>query len=94
MAFLSHNNLSIIYDTQIRKEFYLNSKKFDVSYIVKECIPYGSIATLIENKVFEQDETLVRTYFHQLVDVLSYLHGQAMPHLNICLNNIMIGDDY
>ena len=37
---------------------------------------------------------LARTYFRQLIDGLEYLHSQGVRHLDLKLENLLIGDDY
>ena len=40
------------------------------------------------------DECLVRTYFHQLIAGLEYLHSQHIAHLDIKPENLLIGQNY
>ena len=40
------------------------------------------------------NETLIRTYFHQLIDAMDALHSKGAAHLDIKLENLLIGDDY
>ena len=47
---------------------------------------------LTYNNLF--DECLVRTYFHQLIAGLEYLHSQHIAHLDIKPENLLIGQNY
>jgi serine/threonine protein kinase len=58
-----------------------------------EYAPYGDFFNLIfERQV--TNEILIRTYFRQLVRGLEHLHSQGIAHLDIKLENLLIGDDY
>lgn len=48
---------------------------------------------LIDNDI-PYDEVLTRTYFSQLIDALSYLHNREMAHMDLKLENILLGDQY
>jgi serine/threonine protein kinase len=63
------------------------------NYIVMEYAPYGDFFNFIlDHQV--TNETLVRTYFRQLVHGLEHLHSQGIAHLDIKLENLLIGDDF
>jgi len=56
--------------------------------------PYGDLTSLmLSNKVIS-DEKLVRSMFHQLISGIEYLHSQSIAHLDLKLDNLMIGDDF
>ena len=38
-------------------------------------------------------EILIRTYFHQLINGLEYIHSQGIAHLDLKLENLMLGSD-
>lgn len=48
---------------------------------------------LMEIKV-KFDDTLVRTYFHQLVSGVEYLHSHGIAHLDLKLENLMLGENF
>lgn len=76
---------------------YISNTSFHVeiphsSYILMEYAPHGDFFNLlIENYV--SGEKLIRTYFHHLIEGLDYLHSQEVAHLDIKLENLLLGKD-
>ena len=77
---------------------YISNTQFHVdiphsSYILMEYAPYGDFFNLlIENNL--SSEKLIRTYFHHLIEGLDYLHSQEIAHLDIKLENLLLGKDF
>lgn len=61
--------------------------------ILTEFAKYGEVFDLVIGRVFNT-EILVRTYFHQLVAGLEYIHSQGVAHLDLKLENLMIGSGF
>jgi serine/threonine protein kinase len=61
--------------------------------IVTEFAKYGDIFDMVVGGVFNS-EILVRNYFHQLVAGIEYLHSQGVAHLDLKLENLMIGSGF
>jgi len=59
-----------------------------------EYAPFGNFSTLIKKYGLGYNETLVRTYFHQLIEGLSELHRNGIAHLDIKPANLLLGSDY
>jgi Serine/threonine protein kinase len=59
-----------------------------------ELAPNGSFATLIRKSSLLRDEKVVRTYFHQLIEGLEYLHKTKVAHLDIKPENLLIGKNF
>ena len=57
-----------------------------------EYAPYGDFFSLSLDYTF-RDEKLIRTYFHQAVAGLQYLHASGIAHLDIKLENFLLGKD-
>ena len=92
--YLSHPNVVPIIATTDKQISSCNNKKFKASCILMEFAPYGDFATLIvQNKIY-LDQTLVRTFFHQLVEGLEYIHSKQISHMDIKLENLLLGEDF
>jgi len=76
---------------------YISNSHFHVdiphsSYILMEYAPYGDFFNLlIQNNL--PNEKLIRTYFHHLIEGLDYLHSQEIAHLDVKLENLLLGKD-
>lgn len=88
IARLSHQNI-IKYIPAIVK--FENDGHFNS--IVSEFAKYGDVFDMVVSGLFAS-ETLIRTYFHQVVAGLEYLHSQGVAHLDLKLENLMIGSDF
>jgi len=64
--------------------------------ILTEHIKYGDFFEVVTRGSFDNDinDTLIRTYFRQLVEGLEYIHSQGVAHLDLKLENLMLGSDY
>jgi len=58
-----------------------------------ELAPYGDFADFLLNKRFYRDEKLARTYFQQLVEGIEYLHSKGVAHMDLKLENLLLGAD-
>jgi len=61
--------------------------------LVMEYAPYGDFFDLIMSRELTS-ETLIRTYFQQLIEGMSYLHSRGIAHLDLKLDNLLLGKDY
>jgi len=88
-----HPNIIAIHQAVNEKNSLKNGKNQKISYLVMEYAPYGDFLQLLSNKKFPLDETVIRTYFHQLIDALEYLHSRGAAHLDIKPENLLLGED-
>lgn len=88
LAKLSHPNIIQYIPVNVHLE-----PENDFNCILTEYAKYGGIFDMIANGVFNT-ETLIRTYFHQIMDGLSYLHSQGVAHLDLKPENLMIGSGF
>ena len=58
-----------------------------------EYAPYGDFFDLTTNQT-RFEEKVVRTFFHQLIEGLEYLHSKNIAHLDIKPENLLLGEDY
>mmetsp|Transcript_11359 Transcript_11359/g.9772 ORF Transcript_11359/g.9772 Transcript_11359/m.9772 type:complete len:100 (-) Transcript_11359:543-842(-) len=59
-----------------------------------EYAPYGDLFDCMEKAQIHRDEKLVRTYFHQLIEGLEYLHTNKIAHLDLKCENLLLTKDY
>ncbi|XP_046359635.1 testis-specific serine/threonine-protein kinase 1-like [Haliotis rufescens] len=62
-------------------------------YLVMEYLSNGDLLDYV-NQVGSLSEADGRRVFHQLLDVVSYLHGHSVYHRDIKLDNILLDDQY
>ncbi len=67
--------------------------KSNFNYILSEYAPNGDFFDLVQ-KDFFGDEIVVRTYFHQLIEGIEHVHAQGIAHLDLKLENLMLGRNY
>lgn len=68
--------------------------RMKASYIIMEYAPYNDFHHLIIDVKAQFDDQLARTYFHQLISGLEYLHSQGIYHLDLKLDNLLVGADF
>ena len=76
---------------------YENKTEEDKVYTVLEYCKHGDLFDFIlavEKKGKFIPENIVRYYFHQLVDAISYLHDKGFAHRDIKLQNILVNKEY
>jgi len=66
----------------------------DKNYLlVMEYAPYGDFFDIVMSRELT-NEMLIRTYFQQLVSGLKYLHSKGIAHLDLKLDNLLLGKDF
>ncbi len=85
---MQHPNLISLIEFQPKGDHLFKNS----SYILMEYAPHGDLVTLIDTGKFD-DEQLIRTYFHQLISGIEYLHQNGVAHMDIKLENLLIGKD-
>jgi len=68
------------------------STHFDM--IFTSFAPHGNFMSLTEDNIFKGQEILVRTYFRQLIEGIEYIHSKKVAHLDLKLENLLIGEDF
>jgi len=91
---LSHPNiLKIIHHEQNRK-IKLQNFLGKASIILSELAPYGDFFNFVLKNKKHITEKLARTFFRQLIEGLEYLHKHNIAHLDIKLENLLIGENF
>ena len=93
-ASLCHPNIIRTVKFEQNKVIKCKDNFITASYIATEFAPHGDLFDFILNHKDNLTEKLCRTYFHQLIDGLEFLHCQSIAHLDIKLENLLIGEDY
>jgi Serine/threonine protein kinase len=91
---LTHPNLVNILKAQPSKQMLYDGELVCVSYILMEYALFGDFSDLFLKDLFVNDEKLVRTYFHQLMKALSFLHKNRIAHMDIKLENLLLSEDF
>jgi len=91
---LSHPNvIKMVYSEQ-DKVVKCSNQTNTASLIVFEYAPYGDFLDVYGDYSYLFNEKLVRTYFRQLIEGLEYLHSKKIAHLDIKLENLLLGEDF
>lgn len=93
-AHLAHDNLIKIKASRYFDIIEINDAQIKVSYIAQEYASFGDFYEILMTREIEFSEKLVRTYFHQLIEALEYLHQNKVAHLDIKLENLFLAQDY
>ena len=93
LASVKHPNVINILYSQALQRAVSDGKTSNVSYILMEYAPFGDLTDMI-TKGCLSDEKIVRTYFHQLVNGLEFLHSKGIYHMDLKTDNLLVGKDY
>jgi serine/threonine protein kinase len=93
-AALNHENVISIFHYEIEREAVLEETYQKISYTVMELAPFGDFFDVLMTHRICFDEKLARTYFHQLIEGLEYLHSNGVSHMDLKLENLLLGNNY
>jgi len=85
--------LSSLDHPHIIKNFPVSHHDADFDLIVMEHADHGDFFDLVTRGSLAH-EVHVRTYFHQLIAGLEYLHSQGIAHLDLKLENLLMSRDF
>lgn len=88
---IDHPNLLKYHSFEVNKNFPIFGDK-PSSYILMEYAPYGDFFDALRSMAF--NEKLIRTYFHQLINTIDFLHQKSVFHLDLKLENMMLGSNF
>ena len=92
-TFLKHESIIAFLNSQDHQLLVHEGFIIKVSYILMELAPYGDFYDFVVNRRMT-DEILIRTYFHQLIEGLEYMHNNGVAHLDLKLQNMLIGENF
>jgi len=92
--FLDHPNIIKLLDSKDDYVIDKQGEKCLSSYILMEYAPNGNFSDFIKFHSNIINDTVIRTYFHQLIDALSYMHSQGAYHLDLKPENLLMGENY
>lgn len=69
------------------------SHNFRMDIMLTEYTPNGDLFDFVTKGCLE-NETVIRSYFHQLIEGLEYLHDQGIAHLDLKLENLLLDINY
>jgi len=93
-SFLQHHNVIRSLHMENEKDTISKGIVSKVSYTVMEYAPYGDFFDLVMNHGSKMDEKLARFYFRQLIEGIEYLHNSGVSHMDLKLENLLVGEDY
>jgi len=91
---LKHQNIISILDCRVQQVVPVQNTLVQISCIVMELAPFGDFFDLIITKKIKFAEKLARTYFHQLVEGVEYIHENGAAHLDLKLENLLLSEDF
>jgi len=94
LANLSHPNLLQIRKIKHNEERTTDSHRMSFSYVLLDVPVHGEFFSLLSRHNFPKDEVLIRTYFHQLIEGLKYLHENGVAHMDLKLENLVLDENY
>jgi len=91
---LRHKNVISPLYAETCRTIFIEDQENKVSFTLMELAPYGDFFDIIITRKIFFDDKLVRTYFHQLIAGLEFLHLKEIAHLDIKPENLLVGMDF
>jgi len=91
---LQHPNIIRTVHTNRKKTIMCKDASLRASLILTEYAPHGDLHSFIQKYSEDISDKLARTYFHQLIEGMEYLHNKNIVHLDIKPENLLIGENY
>jgi len=93
-SFVNHPNVIRTHHVENERETISKGVSKKVSYTIMEFAPNGDFFDFIMNHNKDIDDKLIRTYFRQLIEGLEYLHNNGVSHMDLKLENLLLGNDF
>jgi Serine/threonine protein kinase len=91
---VNHPNIVRIEDSKKYLDLLALENEMNVRALVLEYCPNGDFYELVCERGPKLPEVIVRTYFHQILSAIEYLHAHQIAHLDIKLENILLDENY
>jgi len=91
---LNHPNIVKTVHIEPEKDTISKGIPTKVSYTIMEYASNGDFFDFVMNYGTKTDEKIARTYFRQLIEGLEYLHNNGISHMDVKLENLLLGEDY
>jgi serine/threonine protein kinase len=93
-SFVNHPNVIRTHHVEQEREILSKGCNQKVSYTIMEFAPHGDFFDFVMNHNVNIDDTMIRTYFRQLIEGLEYLHQNGVSHMDLKLENLLLGEDF
>jgi serine/threonine protein kinase len=93
-AFLNHPNIIRTHHVEQERDTLSKGTLRKVSFNIMEYAPNGDFFDFVMNLNQLIDDKMVRTYFRQLIDGIEYLHAKGVSHMDLKLENLLLGKDF
>mmetsp|Transcript_30872 Transcript_30872/g.28060 ORF Transcript_30872/g.28060 Transcript_30872/m.28060 type:complete len:312 (-) Transcript_30872:45-980(-) len=91
---IQHKNIIRIVAKQDSQTIEKKGKIEMASCILMEYAPFGDFFNFMNTFDLSSNEKLLRSYFYQLIEAVEYLHDNQIAHLDIKLENVVLGANY
>jgi len=91
---LRHPNLQAILDVIPASKSGKIPYEREQSVIIAKKPEFGDFYSLILSKKLPRDELIVRTFFHQLIAGIEYIHSKGVAHMDIRLENLFLDTNF
>lgn len=91
---LRHENICSILHYELERAAAFEDCSSKISYTIMELAPYGDFCDLLLSQKLPLDDKLARTFFHQLIQGMEYLHSVGVAHLDLKCDNLLLSQNY
>jgi len=92
-SYLNHPNVIHTISIQQDKQVSYRETPKRISFILTEFAPLGDLFQFTSKYHQKLCETFIRTFFRDLIEGLQYIHSQGIAHLDLKLENLLVGED-
>jgi len=93
-ANLSHPNIISVMHDEKESDLIIGYRIQKISFTLMEYAPNRDLYDAVMDIKMKLDEMVIRTYFHQLIEGLNYLHSRGIAHLDLKLENLLLDENY